>query len=92
MTLATETNLDKMVERFFEHVITPPSGFAYTKRNGKMFLPVAHKNEWCMTLRDLATGETHPIFFTDEFLNNLTNALKATQAEFDKTIPKVTVQ
>jgi hypothetical protein len=81
-----------MVERFFEHAITPPSGFAYTKRNGKLFLPVAKKNEWCVMLRDLATGETHPVFFTSEFLDNLTRALAATQAEFDKTMPKAVVQ
>lgn len=81
-----------MVERFFEHVISPPCGFSYVKRNGKLFLPVANKNEWCMTLRDLATGETKPVFFTGDFLDNLTKALAATQAEFDKTMPKAIIQ
>jgi len=92
MSLATKSNLHKMVERFFEHVITPPSGFGYTKRSGKLFLPVASKNEWCLMLRDLGSGETYPIFFTGEYLDTLTRALIATQAEFDKTMPKAVIQ
>jgi len=82
----------QMVERLFEHVLAVPSGYSYVKHRGKLFLPVAGKDEWRLMLKDLATGETHPIFLTSQFLDNLTRALAATQMEFDKSVPERVIQ
>lgn len=92
MSSPSTESMAVMVERFFEHVLSLPSGYSYQKHKGKLFIPVAGKSEWRIMLRDLATGENHPVFLTSEFLDNLTKALAATQQQFEQVVPQKVIQ
>ena len=89
MPVAVPPTINPLVDAIFD-ALPEPEGFEFQVDDGHYLWPVFGSDNWRLIMVRKSTNEKVPVFFPGNIIRFLANALKMTNEEITKSIPKTT--